>query len=205
MIPARFRILLWTMVSNALSYLFEITSIINIGLKMRMLRILLIISEHTYIFSYSHCTAYRLKIDDNMRNTHYVRDGYGRRYRVSRRSNPFFHPDNFRPRLPPHPRGGLHRTPHHIPIVRARPRGGVPPQALGPGGADVVDGTYADGRAKRAEGRPAGMSPGPGAPSEGTRANTGNIRVAECSEATGMERIRPVASVSERRAYADLI
>ena len=58
---------------------------------------------------------------------------------------------------------------------------------------------YAGSRAQRAEGRPTGMSPGPGAPPEGTRANTANIRVAECCEATGMESIRPVANVSERR------
>ena len=35
------------------------------------------------------------------------------------------------------------------------------------------------------------MSPGPEAPPEWTRANTANIRAAECSEATGMESIRP--------------
>ena len=46
-------------------------------------------------------------------------------------------------------------------------------------------------RASVAAGRPPSMSPGPGAPPEGTRANTANIRVAECSEATGMESIRP--------------
>lgn len=95
----RFKILFQTIVSNTLSYIFQAASFMASTTKSDFFHLLLTISEAFYTYSFSHYYAHQNKMEDIRRNTYYLKDGYGRRYKISRKPHSFYDPMNFRPAL----------------------------------------------------------------------------------------------------------
>ena len=100
MIPLRYKIRLQTMISNFLSYIYQLCGYISFRIMSGILYLFLVISERFYSWCYSHYNAYRNTADFCRSNTYYLRDGYGRRYKIYRRPE-YFDPKCHRPSLPP--------------------------------------------------------------------------------------------------------
>ncbi len=100
MIPMRYKIWFTARISNTLSYIYQSIGFIIFKLSCCILYLLLIVSERFYSYSYSHYNAYRNKADFCRAHTYYLRDGYGRRFKIYRNPDTF-DPKYCRPPLPP--------------------------------------------------------------------------------------------------------
>ena len=190
MIPIRLKKRIQAIVSNFLSYTYQAISFLYSEIKCEILYTLLVMGEDLYTYGYSHYFAYKNRIEDIRLHTHYLKDGYGRRYRISRRPNSFYDPINFHPSLPfRHRRRSVSGIPQFYPNKHGPGHAAAGPVGPWARGADVVDGTYVAGARASVAARQ--YEPRPRSSAGGDGANTANIRVAECSEATGMESIRP--------------
>ena len=96
----RYKIKSQTLVSNVLSHLYQAILFIYSDFKCGLLYFILVVGEKLYIFGYSHYNAYRNRIEDTREHTYYMKDGYGRRYKIFRHPSSFFDPINYRPSLP---------------------------------------------------------------------------------------------------------
>jgi len=99
-IPLRYNIWLQTMISNFLSYIYQLCGYISFRIISGILYLFLIVSEKFYSWFYSHYNVYRNTADFCRSNTYYLRDGYGRRVKIYRRPE-FFDPKCYRLPLPP--------------------------------------------------------------------------------------------------------
>ncbi len=100
MIPLRYKIRLQTATSNFLSYICQLCGYISFRIVSGILYLFLVVSERFYSWCYSHYNAYRNTAEFCRSNTYYLRDGYGRRYKIYRRPE-YFDPKYHRPPLPP--------------------------------------------------------------------------------------------------------
>lgn len=99
MIPMRIRMFFFAAIYNLFSYTFQILeSIYQIFAEM-ILDLLTEMSEGLYSFFYSHHEAFREKIQDKRSRTSYIRDGYGRRYKVVSPATKKFYAVNYIPIL----------------------------------------------------------------------------------------------------------
>lgn len=99
MIPMRIRMFFFAAIYNLFSYTFQILeSIYQIFAEM-ILDLLTEMSEGLYSFFYSHHEAFRAKIQDKTSRTSYIRDGYGRRYKVVSPATKKFYAVNYIPIL----------------------------------------------------------------------------------------------------------
>jgi len=99
-IPLRYKIWMQTVISNFLSYTYQLMGYILFKVMSGILYLLLVISEKIYSWCYGHYNAYRNTADFCRSNTYYLRDGYGKRFKIYRRPE-FFDPLSCRPSLPP--------------------------------------------------------------------------------------------------------
>ena len=100
MIPMRYKIWFATRISNTLCYIYQFIGFIAFKLSSYILYLLLVVSERFYSYSYSHYNAYRDKADFCRAHTYYLRDGYGRRFKIYRYPDTL-DPSCYRPPLPP--------------------------------------------------------------------------------------------------------
>ena len=96
----RYKIWLLTIISNSISYVYQLLGYISFKFMSGILYLFLAISERFYSYCYSHYNAYRIRADFCRSNTYYLRDGYGRRVKIYRRPESF-DPKSHRPPLPP--------------------------------------------------------------------------------------------------------
>ncbi len=100
MIPIRYKIRFQTMVSNILSYFYQLLGYISFKILSGILYLFLVVSERFYSYYYSHYNAYKNTSEYCRSNTYYLKDGYGKRIKIYRRPE-FFDPSYHRPPLPP--------------------------------------------------------------------------------------------------------
>ncbi len=99
MLPMRIKIRFLAILHNLLSYSIQfLQGLCSVSIDI-VLDLFTDILESLYTFFYSHREAHRRRVEDRKERTSYIRDGYGKRYKIVSPRTKNFYACNYRPLL----------------------------------------------------------------------------------------------------------